>query len=161
MLIVKKKDSPDFRICMDFRPPNHQTTKDALSAPRIDDTLLQLQKRFVFSELDVNSAYYNIDFYPDDRHKTAFRHESRLYEFNRLAFGLCNAPATWNRLIFKISPFKFGTVYLDDVTVSYQSVQEHEDHLEQVFKALRERHMTDTERPINVNSNATRSNTWD
>ncbi len=56
----------------------------------------------VFSKIDVKSVYHNIMIATEDRDKTAFRFNGKLYEYNRVTFGLSSAPGTFNRLISKI-----------------------------------------------------------
>ncbi|KAJ0067661.1 hypothetical protein NL108_009772 [Boleophthalmus pectinirostris] len=74
-----------------------------------------------------------------DKAKTAFCTPFGLFEFNRMPFGLCNAPSTFQRLMERI----FGDcrhqsvlLYLDDVIVFSSTVQQHLERLEQVFSRL-------------------------
>ena len=76
-----------------------------------------------------------------DKEKTAFRTSSgQLYEFNQVLFGLCNAPATFSRLMDRVlSGLHWETClfYLDDITVFSSTWEEHLARLRQVFKRLR------------------------
>ena len=98
VVMVKKKDGT-LRFCIDFRKLNDVTIKDAHPIPRIDDTLKALKGAKLFSTLDLNSGYWQLPIKEEHKSKTVFRTSSgQLYEFNRLPFGLCNAPATFKQI---------------------------------------------------------------
>ncbi|KRZ00524.1 Transposon Ty3-I Gag-Pol polyprotein [Trichinella pseudospiralis] len=86
IVIVRKKDGFP-RFCVDFRRLNDVTTKDAYPLLRIDDTLEALSGACWFSTLDFSSGYWQI---PVDT-------PLGLYQFRVMPFGLCNAPATFQR----------------------------------------------------------------
>jgi len=73
-----------------------------------------------FTTLDQANAYWSIPIAPEDREKTEFTTPMGLYEFNYLPFGLCNAPATFQRLMDVLLSglqWKSALVYLDDILV--------------------------------------------
>ena len=73
---------------------------------------------------------------PQDREKTAFVTRHRTYEFNVMPFGLCNAPATFQRLmdhVYRDIAWKFTVVYLDDTIVYSRTFDEHLEHLKETF----------------------------
>lgn len=134
---VRKKDG-SIRIAVDYRKLNEVCAKDAYPMPRIDEIVERLTKAAVFSTLDLKKGYYQVRMHPEDAEKTAFRFEDKLYEFDRMPFGLVSAPQTFMRLMNRVlAPFPFATAYLDDVVVFSSSLEEHRQHLEKVFKAIR------------------------
>ena len=99
VLLVRKKDG-SLRFCIDFRKLNGRTVKDAYTLPRIDDTMDTLLGAKYFSKLDLRSGYWQVEMKEEDKEKTAFTVGNLgFYECNRMAFGLTNAPATFQRLM--------------------------------------------------------------
>ena len=140
VVMVKKKDG-SLRFCVDFRQLNAATVKDAHPLPRIDDLLDALHWARWFSTLDLKSGCWQVSIMERDKEKTAFRTSSgQLYEFNQVPFGLCNAPATFSRLMDCIlSGLHWETYlfYLDDIIVFSSTWEEHFARLRQVFERLR------------------------
>ena len=138
---MKKKDGT-LRFCINFRKLNDVTTKDAHPLPRIDDTLEVLKGAKIFSTLDFKSGYWQVPIKEEHKNKTAFWTSSgQLYEFNRLPFGLCNAPATFSRLMDNVLSglsWEICLYYLDDIIVFSKSWEEHLQRLRMVFLRLRE-----------------------
>ena len=114
------------------------TRKDAYPLPRIDTTLESLRGASWFSSLDLRWGYWNIPLADDAIPKTAFCVPGHgLYECLRLPFGLCNAPATFQRLMDHLMPPDMTRVYLDDVVVPGADFGEELARLRTVFEKVR------------------------
>ena len=118
-VLVTKKDGTT-RFCVDYRRLNNNTKKDAFPLPRIDDSLNSLSGQSWFSTLDLASGYWQVRLSEDAKPKTAFATHSGLFQFAVMPFGLCNAPATFERLMSQLMRglhWKRCLVYIDDILV--------------------------------------------
>ena len=128
------------RFCVDYRKLNAITKKDSYLLPHIDELLDSLARATYFSTLDLMSKYWQVMMHPADREKTAFITKYGTYEFNVMPFGLCNAPATFQRLmnqIYQGIAYKYVIVYLDDTNVFSRTFKDHIQHLRKVFTRIR------------------------
>ena len=138
-VLIRKRDG-SVRWCVDYRKLNTVTVKDVFPLPLIEECLDTLSGSCLFSTLDMCSGYWQIEIAECDRPKTAFITRYGLFEHNRMAFGLCNAPATFQRamqVIFHDMLWKTVLAYLDDVIVLGTDFQSHLANLEEVFQRLR------------------------
>ncbi|KAJ8015005.1 hypothetical protein DPEC_G00021650 [Dallia pectoralis] len=119
VVLVKKKDGT-WRYCVDFRQLNDITVKDSYPLPRVNESLDRIKGSVWFSSLDLRSGYWQVPLATEARPKTAFSTGSGLWQFTAMPFGLCNAPATFERLMERVLADVPGNnlqVYLDDVLV--------------------------------------------
>ena len=138
IVLVRKKDD-SLRMCVDYRLLNAKTHRDAFPLPRIDESFDAMSGANWFTTLDLASGYHQIAMSEDDREKTAFTTPMGLYEFNRMPFGLCNSPATFQRLMQRcFGDLCYQTVlcYLDDVIIFSKTFDSHLAQLEQVLQRL-------------------------
>ena len=124
--------------------------KDAFPLPRIEEALNALKGAKYFSTIDLADSYHQIRVAEKDIHKTAFRAGTGgLYEFTRMSFGLCNAPATFQHLMTTVlgdENYSSLLIYLDDILVFSQTYEEMLQRLDMVFTRL-------TEHGLRVNPN--------
>ncbi|XP_063050302.1 uncharacterized protein LOC134445147 [Engraulis encrasicolus] len=138
LVMVRKKDGT-YRLCVDYRALNDCTIKDAYPLPRIQDTLDTLSTAKWFSTLDLASGYWQVELTPRARRAAAFCTRNGLFEWNVMPFGLCNAPATFQRLMDRVlagMQWETCLVYLDDIIVLGRNVPEMLHRLSQVFDRL-------------------------
>ena len=106
-----------------------KTVGDAYPLPNIIDILDQLGRVQYFSVCDLASGFHQIKIDPADSHKIAFTTPFGHYEFDRMPFGLKNAPATFQRLMDLVLSRLQGEelfVYMDDIVIYAVSLEEHE-----------------------------------
>ena len=139
VVLVKKKDG-SLRFCVDYRQLNHVTCKDSYPLQRVDDALETLAGMKWFSTLDLQSGYWQVKLDKISKDKTAFSTGNGLWQFKVMPFGLCNAPATFERLMEQVVaglPWHIAMVYIDDILVSGCTFEEHLANLRMVFERLR------------------------
>ena len=125
IVIVRKKNGK-MRMCVDYRELNKRTVRDSYSLPRIDELLDCLGGNKYFSILDMKSGYHQVEIREDHKMYTAFTTGPLgLYEFNRLPFGVCNAPSLYQRLMSLCLGelnFSICLVYIDNIIVFSKSI---------------------------------------
>ncbi len=140
VVLVTKKDGTT-RFCVDYHKLNDVTKKDAYPQPMINDTLDALRGSMYFSTLDLYSGYWQVEMDQRDIEKTAFVTQQGLFRFTIMPFGLCNAPATFERLmelVLKDLNLKICLIYLDDILVYGAGFYPALDRLKTVWRRMRE-----------------------
>ena len=120
VVLVPKKDGTK-RFCVDYRRLNAITKKDVYPLPRIDNILDTLGGKKYFTSLDLASDYWQVGMDEESAPKSAFVTHCGLFELVRMPFGMCNEPATFQRLIEVVLAgllWKECFAYIDNVLVS-------------------------------------------
>ena len=138
-----EKERRQFRFCFDFCYLNAVTIKDAYPIPRTDERLYKLGDAKFFTTLDLGFAFWQVPLRKNDREKTGFACELGLYQWKRMPFGLCNATATFQRLMAQALTRvkkKYGNLvmyYVDDMVIATPTMEDHIDRLDEVFDCVK------------------------
>ena len=127
-MLVRKKDG-SLRFFIDFRRLNAWTKKDAYPLPRMQETMESMVGTRYFSCMDLKSGFWQVQMDEESRQYTAFTVGSMgMYEFLRMPYGLCNAPAMFQHLMQNCLGelnLTYTLIYLDDVIVHSKTEEEH------------------------------------
>ena len=149
LLLVRKPDPSSAggiknRVCASFVQLNTQTQKDSYPLPNIQVIFDKIGKSKWFTTIDLLNGFWQVMVKEAHRYKTAFITARGLYEFIVMPFGLCNAPATFQRLMdIVIRPeFRaFIETYIDDVLTHSDTFEEHLQHLDILLNILKEHNL--------------------
>ena len=136
--VVKKKDGR-VSLCLYARSLNDVVEGDNESPPIIHDILQKVYVAMYFTTLDLTHGYWEIQLEQQPRPYTAFLHDSHLYHFCRVPFGLKTAGSAFfwalsTAIDSELSTFV--TYYIDDLLVASRTFDEHVNHLRQLFETL-------------------------
>lgn len=139
-VIFVKKPGGGLRFCVDYRALNSLTEKDGYPLPLINDTLRDIASAKYVSKVDVISAFHRLRIKEGSEPLTAFRTHYGAFEWLVTPFGLCGAPASFQRFINSILSPWLGiscSAYLDDVVIYTSGSQhEHRDLVKKIIRAL-------------------------
>ena len=139
ILFIPKKDGK-WRMCIDYRALNKITIKNRYPLPKVEELMDRLHGARYFTKIDLYSGYHQIRVRESDIQKTAFVTRYGAFEYLVMPFGLCNAPATFQRMmttILRDGLDRFVLVFLDDILIYSRTIEEHEQHIRAVLDRLR------------------------
>src|SRR5258705_8394699 len=119
-ILLVRKANGEFRLCIDYRGLNKVTLKNRYPIPLILELKERLNRAKIFTKLDLKNGYYLIHMAKGDENKIAFHTRFGLYKWKVMPFGLCNAPATFQAMIYYIfhdTPDKDALIFLDDILI--------------------------------------------
>jgi len=135
--LIPMRTVTGWRVCIDYRKLNDATRKDHFPLPFIDQMLERLASHAYYCFLDGMSGYLQIPITPEDQEKTTFTCPFGTFAYRRMPFGLCNAPATFQRCMIAIFEEMVGEimeVYMDDFSIFGDSFDECLHNLELVLQ---------------------------
>src|SRR6266540_3908956 len=144
VVVIRKKDRAGEemdRLCINYAPLNKHTIPDRYPLPNINEMLSSFWGSKWFTVIDLASAYWQFQLRKKDRSKTAFLTRNGQYQFKVMPFGLNNALATFQRLMNKVLRQyigRFVQVYLDDVIIYSNNLDEYKRHIKAVLEKIRE-----------------------
>ena len=135
---VVKKDGK-IRLCVDFRKLNGVTEPDPYYMCTLEEILEKVGDSRCLSKLDLSKGFYQIGVEAQSIEKTAFISPFGKYSFNRMPFGLRNAPAIFQRAMEEVlrGCYNCAAPYIDDILVFSPDGEGHVAHLRQVLEALK------------------------
>nr|CAE01641.2 OSJNBb0021I10.3 [Oryza sativa Japonica Group]CAE03198.2 OSJNBb0060M15.10 [Oryza sativa Japonica Group] len=131
-----------WRMCIDYRKLNKATKKDHFPLPFIDEMLERLANHSFFCFLDGYSGYHQIPIQPEDQSKTTFTCPYGTYAYRRMSFGLCNAPASFQRYMLSIFSDMIEDimeVFMDDFSVYGKTFGQCLQNLDKVLQRCQEK----------------------
>ena len=139
VVLVRKKDG-SYRFAVDYRKLNAVTKPLNYPLPRLDDALDVLNSGAYFSTMDLLSGFWQIEMAPSSKEKTAFVCHKGVFAFEKLPFGLRNAPLQFQAVMesaLRGINFKHVLIYVDDLLCFSPDFDSHLKHLDSVFRHLR------------------------
>ena len=141
VVLVRKKDGT-LHFCIDFQRLNARTKKDAYPLPRMQETMECMVGARLFSSMDLKSGFWQVKMSEESQQYMAFTVGSLgVYEFLRMPYGLCNVPATFQRLMQNCLSelnLTYALIYLDDVIIYSKTEEDHLHQLSTVFERFQE-----------------------
>ena len=126
-----------WRVCGDYRRLNNQTTTDRYPVRNLQDFNNHLRGKKYFSKVDLLKGYHQIPVHGPHVKKTAVITPFGLFIFPRCPFGLKNAGQDFQRMMDAIlGDIPYAFVYLDDILIASATLEEHLQHLKEVFTIL-------------------------
>ena len=138
LVIVKKRDSDDLRLCVSYKSLNSQTVLDYTPQPDIEDILAKLGKSRFFSVCDASKGFYSIPMEESAKKYTSFVTPRDCFVFNVCPFGLANAPSCYARLTRKLlQGLSHVDNFVDDIITFTDDLDQHIIVLRSLFERVR------------------------
>ena len=136
-VVVVPKPNGDVRLCVDLTKLNKAVKRPRHVMPSVDYVLGQIGQAKVFSKLDANSGYHQVELDEDSRLLTTFITSHGRFAYNRLPFGISSAPEFYQKQVSSIIAGLAGVVCLmDDIVVSGKDEAEHDQRLQATLSRL-------------------------
>ena len=150
IIVVVPKPNNQVRICVDLTQLNKSVKRERHILPSVDHTLAQLSNAKLFSKIDANSGFWQVELSKQSSLLTTFITLFGRFRFNRLPFGISSAPELFQqRMSVILEGLEGVTCLMDDILVHGANQQEHDTRLLATLEQLRKYHVTLN--PENVN----------
>lgn len=137
VLLAVPKGVEDFRLVVDLRGPNKCIIRSPHRMPTLEDIMSKLHNATVFSNLDLTNGFFHVELDEGSRHVTNFFTTGGMFRYQRLPFGLCNAPDIFQEAMEKILQDCEGVlIYLDDILIYGKDRTEHDRRFGEAMKRL-------------------------
>ncbi len=134
---VLEKKNHEIRLITDFRELNLKIKEDIFPFPAIEDQLRGLKDAVIFSQIDLQKGFYQLDIDENDREKTAFTLPMGHYEYCKVPLGLINSPKFFQRVMQEIlDGIKNIRIFMDDILIFGKNEQEHFQTVKTVLTKL-------------------------
>ncbi|XP_014473234.1 PREDICTED: uncharacterized protein LOC106743678, partial [Dinoponera quadriceps] len=142
-LVIVEKTDGRVRICLDGRAVNERMRNDHAQPLTIDEIIARIGDRKVYSKLDVNQAYWQVEIEPESQKYTGFLFDGQTYVFQRMPFGLKTAGASFTRALDRVIAGvhhlrPYITMYLDDILIASETPEQQIEQLDELFRALQQ-----------------------
>ena len=142
-LVVVPKSGDDIRLCIDMRCANKAVERIRYPIPTIDDVMIKIRGCKVFTKLDLNSAFHQLELSPDSRSITTFQSDTRIKRFTRLIFGVNSAQEELQHALQDVLRDIEGTTNIaDDILLFAENHTKHDEILLRVLQRLQEKGLT-------------------
>lgn len=144
IVVAPKPKSPGkVRVCVDMRQANRAVKRERHVTPTVKEMIGDLNGARVFSKLDLNQGYNQLELAPESRYITTFGTHMGLMRYKRLNFGISSAAEIFQNVIRETLEGIDGAMNIsDDILVSGKTHEEHDQNLRAVFQRLREKGLT-------------------
>lgn len=143
MIVIPKPKSKDIRLVVDMRQANLAIIRDRQPIPTLEEVLYKMNGGAVFSKLDLNMAFHQIELDEESRDITTFVTHKGMYRYKRLSFGVSAAPEKYQHILSQVLDGIEGVQNLhDDICVFGRDEDDHDRALHMVMKRLKDKNLT-------------------
>ena len=140
-VILVRKPNGKWRVVVDYRGLNEITIKNRYPLPLIGELMERILKAKYFTKIDLRHGFHLVRIDQEDQWKTAFKTRYGHFEYRVMPFGLTNAPASFQEMtndVLKPCLDNYAIVYLDDILIYSETLEEHQEHVKEVLGRLQE-----------------------
>ena len=144
VVVVPKPSNPEsIRLCTDMRAANKAIKRVKHPMPTIDELIHDLNGCKIFTKLDLEQGYHQIELHPSSRHITTFSTHLGLHRYKRLNFGVNAASEHFQHIIEVVLEGLKGVRNIsDDIIIASENISDHEKHVRACLERLRQKGLT-------------------